>query len=61
MNKNEMARRERERLKQGPTPGNQHMRKCWTCGNVAEHEDSVTPWVRCKKCGSQDTRQVKKQ
>jgi hypothetical protein len=20
------------------------------------HEDSVTPWVLCKKCGSQDTR-----
>jgi hypothetical protein len=31
-------------------------RKCHDCGNVAMHEDSVTPWVLCKKCGSQDTR-----
>lgn len=34
-------------------------RKCWTCGNVAMHEDNVTPWVLCKKCGSQDTRLTK--
>jgi DNA-directed RNA polymerase subunit RPC12/RpoP len=31
-------------------------RKCWSCGNVAMHEDDVTPGVLCKKCGSQDTR-----
>lgn len=36
-----------------------HQRKCHACDNVAEHEDSVTPWVNCKKCGSQDTRLVK--
>ena len=34
-------------------------RKCWECGNVADHEDNITPWVNCKKCGSQDTRLVK--
>ena len=33
-----------------------HIRKCHDCGNVAEHEDNITPWVLCKKCGSQDTR-----
>lgn len=37
-----------------------HERKCWDCGNVAEHEDNVVPHVLCKKCGSQDTRAVKK-
>ena len=31
-------------------------RKCHDCGNVADHEDNITPWVCCKKCGSQDTR-----
>lgn len=34
-------------------------RKCHDCGNVAMHEDRITPWVLCKKCGSQDTRLVK--
>lgn len=33
-------------------------RKCWDCGNVAEHEDNIVPHVLCKKCGSQDTRQT---
>lgn len=36
-----------------------HQRRCWECGNVAEHKDSITPWVLCSKCGSQDTRRVK--
>lgn len=36
-----------------------HERKCRSCGNVAVHESDVTPWVLCKKCGSQDTRRVK--
>ena len=36
-----------------------HQRRCWDCGNVAEHSDSITPWVLCGKCGSQDTRRVK--
>ncbi len=36
-----------------------HKRKCWDCGNVAEHEDNVVPHVNCKACGSQDTRWVK--
>lgn len=31
-------------------------RKCWDCGNVAEHNDNIVPHVLCKKCGSQDTR-----
>lgn len=35
-----------------------HQRRCWGCGNVAEHSDSITPWVLCGKCGSQDTRRV---
>lgn len=33
-------------------------RKCWKCKNVAIHEDSITPFVNCGKCGSQDTRLV---
>lgn len=36
-----------------------HKRKCWDCGNIAEHEDTVVPHVLCEKCGSQDTRTVK--
>jgi ribosomal protein S27AE len=42
-----------------PMPGNRHNRKCHECGNIAEHEDRITPWVLCSKCGSQDTRAVK--
>ena len=34
-------------------------RKCYDCKNVAIHEDSILPWVLCKKCGSDDTRLVK--
>ena len=37
-----------------------HKRRCWDCGNVEEHKDSITPWVLCAKCGSQDTRRVKR-
>lgn len=37
-----------------------HERKCWECGNVAQHADNVTPEVLCKKCGSQDTRATKR-
>lgn len=33
-----------------------HERKCWDCGNIAVHEDNVTPWVCCSMCGSRDTR-----
>ena len=36
-----------------------HYHKCRDCGNTAIHVDSVTPWVLCRKCGSQDTRRVK--
>lgn len=36
-----------------------HERKCWDCGNIAEHEDNVVPHVLCKSCGSQDTRLIK--
>ena len=35
-----------------------HQRLCWDCGNVAEHKDSITPWVLCGKCGSQNTRRL---
>lgn len=41
------------------TGGTRHQRKCHDCDNVAEHEDNITPWVNCKKCGSNDTRLVK--
>ena len=34
-------------------------RRCWACGNVADHEDNITPHVNCKQCGSQDTRLVR--
>ena len=33
-----------------------HQRKCWDCGNLAWHADMMTPYVLCRKCGSQDTR-----
>lgn len=33
-----------------------HERKCWGCGNAAEHTSRITPKVCCQKCGSQDTR-----
>jgi len=51
------------RLEAGPvqaivTPA--HERKCWDCGNVADHADDITPHVNCKKCGSQDTRRTKR-
>ena len=36
-----------------------HERKCWGCGNVAIHRSSITPWVLCSNCGSQDTRKIK--
>lgn len=36
-----------------------HQRKCWDCGNIAEHLDNITPEVLCKICGSQDTRLIK--
>jgi DNA-directed RNA polymerase subunit RPC12/RpoP len=38
-----------------------HLRKCWDCGNVATHESIIKPGVLCKKCGSQDTRKVRVQ
>jgi DNA-directed RNA polymerase subunit RPC12/RpoP len=37
-----------------------HERRCWDCGNTAEHEDNIVPHVLCTKCGSQDTRVVRK-
>ncbi len=47
-----------------------HLRRCWACmtgkrGNdsptfaVHWHADSVTPWVLCPVCGSQDTRKIR--
>jgi ribosomal protein S27AE len=35
-----------------------HKRTCHRCGNVAWHADKVTPYVLCRKCGSQDTRKI---
>lgn len=36
-----------------------HFRRCFDCGAINEHEDNVVPHVNCKRCGSQDTRQMK--
>ena len=36
-----------------------HQRKCWNCGNVAEHERAYGDAVRCKRYGSMDTRRIK--
>jgi hypothetical protein len=33
-----------------------HYRRCWDCGSISLHSDSITPEVCCKRCGSQDTR-----
>lgn len=35
---------------------NANWRKCWDCGSESLHMDSVTPWVLCQDCKSQDTR-----
>lgn len=35
-------------------------RKCRDCGNIGWHKDSITPYVNCKMCGSQDTRLIRK-
>ena len=34
-------------------------RKCWVCKHVGYYLLPVTPYVRCEKCGSQDTRLIK--
>lgn len=39
-------------------PPTVHKRKCWDCGTIQMHADSQTPYVLCRKCGSQDTRLV---
>lgn len=36
------------------------IRKCWNCGDVAEHESDVTPGVCCRRCGSKDTRLIRR-
>lgn len=36
-----------------------HKRKCWDCGSVALHEDSIVPHVLCRQCGSRDTRRLR--
>lgn len=36
-----------------------HQRKCHDCGNVAQYSSNITPEVRCRNCGSQDTRIVR--
>lgn len=35
-----------------------HERECWDCKTINLHEDSITPWVLCPHCGSQDTRRI---
>lgn len=34
-------------------------RQCRDCGNIAYHQDAITPYVLCEKCGSQDTRLIR--
>lgn len=36
-----------------------HQRRCRDCGKTHWHSDSVTPYVNCPECGSQDTRKVR--
>ena len=33
-----------------------HYRKCWHCESVALHVERYGDWVKCRKCGSMDTR-----
>ena len=40
-------------------PPELHKRRCRDCGNVAYHADNITPYVLCRKCGSQDTRLIR--
>lgn len=37
------------------------MRRCWECGNIAEHASDIASGVCCGKCGSQDTRLIRRQ
>lgn len=37
-----------------------HKRACFACGNMAMHEDNYGEKVKCKKCGSMDTRRIGK-
>jgi hypothetical protein len=39
---------------------NLHWRDCRNCYSCELHIDSITPWVNCRRCGSQDTRPAKK-
>ena len=50
----------RDQEREGVMDEKTHKRRCWACGNVEEHKDSITPWVLCAKCGSQDTRRLKR-
>jgi DNA-directed RNA polymerase subunit RPC12/RpoP len=36
-----------------------HKRRCFDCQSIATHTDNVAPDVRCRKCGSYDTRAIK--
>jgi hypothetical protein len=36
-----------------------HKRRCWDCGRSDWFLDSITPYVLCHHCGSQDTRKLK--
>ena len=39
-------------------PPTVHWRKCHDCGTIQLHADNITPYVLCRKCGSQDTRRI---
>jgi Zn finger protein HypA/HybF involved in hydrogenase expression len=38
-----------------------HHRRCWDCGAEGYHTSTITPAVLCHRCGSQDTRAIKRQ
>lgn len=37
-----------------------HERRCYNCGYVGWYSDCIAPACLCDKCGSQDTRRLKK-
>lgn len=40
---------------------NLHQRRCRDCGHVGWHKDAVVPYCLCARCGSQDTRRVRRE
>jgi len=35
-----------------------HVRECYKCGDITLHKDNYGEYVKCKKCGSMDTRRL---